>query len=102
MNVTFVHVYVKPEFINDFIEVTRKNHENSVKEPGNFRFDILQDSQDPGKFILYEAYESDVAAAAHKNTPHYFEWRDTVASWMVKPREGVKQKLLFPSLKQFE
>lgn len=99
MNVTFVHVYVKPEFIKDFIEVTRKNHENSVKEPGNFRFDILQDSQDPGKFILYEAYESDAAATAHKNTAHYFEWRDTVASWMAKPREGVKQKLLFPSLK---
>jgi (4S)-4-hydroxy-5-phosphonooxypentane-2,3-dione isomerase len=48
---------------------------------------------------LYEAYESDAAAAAHKNTPHYFEWRDTVALWMAKPREGVKQKLLFPSLK---
>jgi autoinducer 2-degrading protein len=97
MNVTFVHVYVKPEFINEFIEATRLNHENSVKEDGNFRFDILQDPADPGKFILYEAYESDQAAATHKTKPHYFEWRDKVGPWMSKPREGVKQNLLFPS-----
>jgi (4S)-4-hydroxy-5-phosphonooxypentane-2,3-dione isomerase len=99
MNVTFVHVYVKPEFIDDFIEATRVNHENSVKESGNFRFDILQDSTDPSKFILYEAYESDLAAAAHKTKAHYFEWRDKVAPWMAKPREGVKKNMLFPSSK---
>jgi autoinducer 2-degrading protein len=96
MNVTFVHVYVKSEFINEFIEATRLNHENSVKENGNFRFDVLQDAADPGKFVLYEAYESDQAAAAHKTTAHYFEWRDKVAPWMAKPREGLKKNLVFP------
>lgn len=99
MMVTLVHVYVKPGFVNAFIEATGENHENSVKEPGNLRFDILQDAQDPCKFILYEAYASEQAAAAHKETAHYFNWRDRVAPWMAKPREGLKHKLLFPSTK---
>jgi autoinducer 2-degrading protein len=97
MTVTLVHVFVKPDFISDFIEATRINHENSIKESGNLRFDILQDANDPGKFVLYEAYASQEAVAAHKDTQHYTQWRDTVAPWMEKPREGIKHKLLFPN-----
>lgn len=96
MIVTTVIVYVKPENINDFIEATRKNHEASVKEPGNLRFDILQCIDDPTKFLLYEAYESEEASAAHKETAHYREWRGTVADWMAKSREGIKYKVIFP------
>jgi len=97
MTATLVHVQVKPEFINAFIEITQENHENSVKERGNLRFDILQDATDPGKFILYEVYVSEAAAAAHKETAHYAKWRDTVAPWMASPRQGLKHKLLFPA-----
>lgn len=96
MTATLVHVYVKTEFVRDFIEATRRNHELSVKEPGNLRFDVLQDAADPNKFILYEAYETDRAVAAHKETPHYLAWRNTVAPWMTKPREGIKHNILFP------
>lgn len=96
MTVTFVHVRVKPEFIDAFIEATRENHEQSVKEPGNFRFDILQDAEDGGKFVLYEAYAHKEAVAAHKETAHYRKWRDTVAPWMAEPREAVKYTMLFP------
>ena len=99
MIVTLVHVYVKTEFIPSFIEITRENHENSIKESGNFRFDILQDADDPGKFILYEAYESQDAIAAHKETAHFAKWRDTVASWMEKPRHGARHVMLFPANK---
>ncbi len=52
------------------------------------RFDVLQDAGTPSKFVLYEAYESSEAAAAHKETAHYRKWRDTVSDWMVKPRKG--------------
>ena len=97
MVVTIVHVYVKPEFIQQFIEATRVNHEQSIKEKGNLRFDILQDDKDPSKFVLYEAYTSEQEVAAHKETAHYLKWRDTVANWMAQPREGVKHKMLFPS-----
>lgn len=96
MIVTIVHVWVKLESLSDFVEATKQNHEHSVKEPGNLRFDVLQDAVDPAKFVLYEAYVSEEAAAAHKETAHYKIWRDRVASWMAKPREGVKHILLFP------
>ena len=89
MIVTCVHVYVKPEHIEDFIQASRRNHEHSVRESGNLRFDVLRSSEDPTHFLLYEAYENAEAAAAHKQTDHYQTWRDTVASWMARPRQGV-------------
>lgn len=97
MIATLVHVYVKPAFIEAFIAATKINHEQSVQEPGNLRFDILQDGDDPSKFVLYEAYETEAAVKAHKETAHYAIWRDTVADWMAQPRSGIKHKLLFPN-----
>jgi (4S)-4-hydroxy-5-phosphonooxypentane-2,3-dione isomerase len=96
MLVNCVYVHVKADKIEDFIKATIENHNNSVKEPGNLRFDMLQDAKDPALFLLYEAYESDKAAAFHKTTPHYAIWRDTVAEWMDKPREGVKYNIITP------
>lgn len=96
MIVTCVHVYVKKEHIDDFIEATAKNHTESIKEPGNLRFDVLQCLDNPSHFLLYEAYESEESAKAHKETEHYKKWRDTVANWMIKPREGIPYKILYP------
>lgn len=96
MQVTIVHVHVKTEHIDDFIEASRLNHEASVQEPGNRRFDVLQLADDPARFVLYEAYDSAEAAAAHKNTAHYLSWRETVADWMAEPRQGVPYTALYP------
>jgi autoinducer 2-degrading protein len=96
MTVTIVHVEVKPEYIEEFIRVTTENHYESVKEAGNLRFDVLQLEENPAKFALYEAYESEGAAAAHKETPHYLKWREAVADWMAEPRKGIKYQGLLP------
>ena len=96
MQVMLVHVSVKPAHLDDFIEATRLNHEASVQEPGNRRFDVLQSPDDPAQFLLYEAYASAADAQAHKQTAHYLAWRDTVADWMAAPRRGVPFSGLFP------
>ena len=96
MQVTLVQVHVKPEHVADFIEATRKNHEASIREAGNRRFDVLQSPEDPASFVLYEAYTSAEEAAAHKQTAHYRQWRDTVAGWMAQPRQGIAYDGLFP------
>lgn len=96
MQVTIVHVSVKPQHIDDFIEASRLNHEASIQEPGNRRFDVLQSAENPTLFVLYEAYESAAEAAKHKETAHYKQWRETVADWMAKPRQGVVYSGLFP------
>ena len=88
MLVTCVTVYVKPEHVDDFIEASIANHEGSIQEPGNMRFDVLQCTNEPTRFLLYEAYASEEAAAAHKQTEHYLKWRDNASPWMAKPREG--------------
>ena len=96
MIVTCVHVYVNSENVQDFINATLLNHQYSVKEPENKRFDVLQDPDDETHFILYEAYQSEAGAAAHKKTTHYLTWKEMVASWMAKPREGISYTVLAP------
>jgi autoinducer 2-degrading protein len=97
MIVTCVYVHVKSEEVNNFINATIANHNESVKEPENLRFDLIQQTDDPTRFMIYEAYLSDEAAAAHKNTSHYFKWRDKVKDMMAEPRQGVKYNILEPS-----
>ena len=96
MVVTTVMVRVEADHIDDFIEETVRNHEASIQEPGNARFDVLQSEEDPARFLLYEAYESEQAAAAHKDTDHYKRWRERVADWMAEPRQGIKYKGIRP------
>ncbi len=97
MHVTLVNIRVQPQYVADFLRATRANHLGSINEPGNLRFDVLQSPQDAGTFVLYEAYASAEHAAAHKLTPHYLLWRDTVAPWMAVPRSGVTYHGLMPA-----
>lgn len=96
MKVTLVHVHVKPERVEDFVAAIRRNHEGSIREPGNLRFDVLQAEDDPTRFVLVEIFRDDAALAAHRETPHYLAWRDEVADWMASPREAKRFRLLAP------
>ena len=98
MHVTFVHVRVLPDQLDAFLDATRANHEGSVLEPGNLRFDVLRDPADPAHFLVYEAYVDAAAAAAHKTTAHYLAWRDLVAPMMAEPRRGEPWDGLLPEL----
>ena len=97
MLIVHVHVQVKPESVAEFIEATTENARNSLREPGIARFDVVQQSDDPTRFILVEAYRDEAATKAHKETSHYAKWRDTVASMMSAPRSSVKFSNLFPA-----
>lgn len=97
MHVTLVHVRVKPAAIDAFIAATRANHEASIQEPGNQRFDVLQAPDDPARFILYEAYASAEDAAAHKATAHYLAWREAVADMMDEARRGEPMNGILPA-----
>ena len=96
MHVTLVKVAVRPGREQDFIAATRANHEGSVREAGNLRFDVLQDPNDPTRFLLYEAYRTEADALAHKETTHYLTWREAVADMMATPREGIPYRVICP------
>jgi quinol monooxygenase YgiN len=90
MLIVQVHVHVKPDCLETFKQATRLNARWSLLELGVLRFDVLQQQDDPTRFVLVEVYRDAGAAAAHKATEHYLVWRDAVAPMMAEPRQGVK------------
>ena len=97
MLIVNVHVHVKPGSVAAFKNASLENARNSLKEAGVARFDVIQQNDDPTRFILVEVYRDDKAAAAHKETDHYKKWRDTVADMMAEPRQGIKYANIFPA-----
>ena len=96
MLIVCVHVRVRPDAVDAFKKATLANAQQSLQEPGIARFDVLQQQDDPTRFVLVEAYRSADAPGAHKLTPHYEAWRDAVAPLMAEPRSSVKFSNLFP------
>lgn len=96
MYVVVVSVHVKSEAIDEFIALTADNHLNTRKEPDNLRFDVLRRNDDPNRFVLYEAYQSEAGFTAHQQTAHYLRWKEAVAPMMAEPRSPQKCTSLFP------
>ncbi len=96
MLVVHVHAHVKAESIEAFKAATTQNARQSVKEPGVARFDVIQQADDPARFVLVEVYRTAAAPAEHKETTHYQVWRDQVAPMMAEARTSVKYSNVFP------
>jgi (4S)-4-hydroxy-5-phosphonooxypentane-2,3-dione isomerase len=95
MLIVHVHVHVKPEFVEAFRTTTVENARQSAQEPGIARFDVVQQQDDPTRFVLVEVYRTTDAPARHKETAHYAKWRDAVAPMMAEPRTSVKFSEVF-------
>ena len=95
MYVVSVTVHVKPDELDVFIQSTLENARQTRLEPGNVRFDVLQAEDDPGRFLLYEAYRTRDDFTKHQQTPHYLRWKERVANAMAQPRQGIKHHSLF-------
>jgi autoinducer 2-degrading protein len=96
MLIVHVHVHVKPECVDAFKRATIDNASHSVQEPGIARFDVIQQADDPTRFVLVEVYRSQAATVQHKETAHYARWRDAVAGMLAEPRTSVKFANVFP------
>ena len=96
MFIVHVFVHVKPEQVEAFKAATIENARQSVREPGMARFDVIQQREDPTRFVLVEVYRTPDDPARHKETAHYQTWRDTVADMMAEPRASVKYTNVYP------
>ena len=96
MFIVHVHVHVKPEFVEAFRQATLNNARRIIQELGIARFDVIQQLDDPTRFVLLEVYRTPEDPAKHKETAHYQTWRDTVAEMMAEPRSSVKYANVFP------
>ena len=96
MFVVHVYVHVKSESVEAFKAASLENARNSVQEPGIARFDVVQQLDDPTRFVLVEVYRTPEDPARHKETAHYAKWRDAVADMMAEPRSSTKYANVFP------
>ncbi len=96
MLVVHVFVHVHADQVEAFTTATLDNARASVQEAGIARFDVIQQLDDPTRFVLVEVYRTEQAPAQHKETAHYARWRDTVAPMMASPRQSVKYANLYP------
>jgi len=96
MFIVHVFVHVKPDRIEAFKAATLDNAHNSIQEPGVARFDVIQQQDDPTRFVLVEVYRTPDDPARHKETSHYQKWRDTVVDMMAVPCSGIKYFNIFP------
>jgi autoinducer 2-degrading protein len=101
MLVVHVHVHVLAEAVEAFRQATLVNAAHSLQEPGIARFDVIQQQDDPTRFILVEAYKTAEAVAAHKETAHYAAWRDAVTPLMAEPRHAIRYENVFPEEARF-
>lgn len=101
MLLVHVHVHVKPDRVEAFRQATIANARASVQEPGIACFDVVQQSDDPTRFVLVEVYRTLEAPAHHKETKHYQTWRDAVSDMMAEPRTSVKYTNIFPDDKDW-
>ena len=96
MIIVHVYLHTKAEMLNDFKEATVKNANNSIKEPGIIRFDVLQEKDEPSRFLLVEIYKNETAISAHKETAHYAEWVKVAEPMLAEPRVKTIYRNLFP------
>src|SRR4051795_1135893 len=96
MLIVHVQIQVKPDQVEAFKPACIENSRNSLQEPGIARFDVLQQQDDPTRFLLVEVYRTAEAPAAHKQTAHYRTWAETVADMMAEPRSSVKFARVYP------
>ncbi len=96
MLIVHVFVNIKPEQVEAFRTATLENARNSIQEPGIARFDVLQEQDEPTRFVLVEIYRTSEDPGKHKETAHYQKWRDTVSDMMAEPRTSIKYTNVFP------
>lgn len=97
MIVVLVSIHVKPDCIDAFRQATLENARQSLLEPGVARFDVLQQSDDPARFVLVEVYRSAGATAQHKTTAHYQAWASVALDMMAEPRTRATYSNVFPA-----
>lgn len=96
MLIIHVHVHVKPEFVEAFKQATIENARHSVKEAGVVRFDVIQQLDDPTRFVLVEIFRTPAASGTHKDMAHYKRWSNVVMKMMAEPRQSIKYANAFP------
>lgn len=61
----------KPEFVEQWPEISRAFTEATRAEPGCLWFEWSRSLREPGEYVLIEAFRDDDAGAAHVQSQHF-------------------------------
>ncbi|MDO9418634.1 antibiotic biosynthesis monooxygenase [Pararhizobium sp.] len=86
MLIQMVRINVKDGHATEFLEAFRINYEGTRNEPGNLRFDVLREPDDPNSFLVYEVFNSPEALEEHRKTDHYKECVRRIDPILTGPR----------------
>lgn len=96
MHIVMVYIHVKPEFADAFYQASLENARHSLHEPGIARFDVLQQDDDPSRFVLFEVYRTANDPALHRETAHYHAWKNVAEPMMAETRTKTIYHNAFP------
>jgi quinol monooxygenase YgiN len=95
--IQLVHLTVKPDRLDAFKTATLDNTRNSRAEAGIVQFALVQQQDDPTKFVIIEAFKDEAAVEAHRETPHYQRWKESVPDMLAEARHAIKANSVDPS-----
>jgi len=90
MFVMLVKLEIKPALLDEFTVAILKNAALSIdRDPGCLRFDVLQQADDPTRWVLYEVYDKEQAWVDHRNAAHFLAFME-VGNRAIVTREATK------------
>ncbi len=96
MYIVHLFIHVKPDKVGEFEAATLENAQNTLKEPGVARFDLIRQLDDPTRYVLLEVYHSPEDHPRHKETDHYKRWQQIAEPLMAEPRTRIIYQNVFP------
>ncbi|ONI79907.1 antibiotic biosynthesis monooxygenase [Actinosynnema sp. ALI-1.44] len=74
---------IKPEFADQWPELSREFTEATRAEPGCMWFDWSRSVDNPHEYVIVEAFRDDEAGAAHVQSDHFTQARRTFPQYLV-------------------
>jgi (4S)-4-hydroxy-5-phosphonooxypentane-2,3-dione isomerase len=91
--VNAIDLDIAPAEIDKYLAAIKENGAASVKEPGCREFNIMVSATDPNHVFLFEVYDNDAAAQAHRTTEHFKKYAATTATMVtgrnVRPMKSI-------------
>ncbi|MCX7773897.1 MAG: antibiotic biosynthesis monooxygenase [Clostridia bacterium] len=89
-----VHFHIKDLSIEAFKKASMDNAQNSRLEPGVLGFEVLQQQDDPSRFLFVERYKSPEDQLLHRETEHFKRWRSCISEMLSEPYTFTKYEEL--------
>lgn len=87
---------VHPDAVEQFVAATLENGGHTSQEPGNLRFELLRDQDNPHRFLLIEIYDDQDALDDHFVTEHFAVWRNVTDGMFKTDPVMTRYERLFP------